>query len=334
LESKLFSRLAFSLAANMLHDNQDSAKNKNEAKLLQNILQNVSSESELDLDPVKRNLKYAHFFGLNFEHKLWTLLNSKNTSSPPLSAGYDFFCDKDTYLKRETDKSKLYLNRASADSRTRGLATARLLSMGQLEPAVKLLLETDPNDECFLSDQFLACLISTTSTAVDCNQLSTTKLVATKLIAEGKLWEGVQLLCLVGKVWDACTYLRASKHWDETIWLAKLRLEPQEYLEICKKYSEFLISQGRHEEAALLHASNKNWQECLTVLHVGQFRSLALRLLDCLGEDNLDPVLCEAVRLEGARFLFEVGHVTAGQHYAALIGDKGTELMSEYPQLF
>ena len=30
-------------------------------------------------------------------------------------------------------------------------------------------------------------------------------------------------------------------------------------------------------------------------------RSLALRLLDCLGEDNLDPVLCEAVRLEGAR---------------------------------
>ena len=30
-------------------------------------------------------------------------------------------------------------------------------------------------------------------------------------------------------------------------------------------------------------------------------RSLALRLLDCLGEENLDPVLCEAVRLEGAR---------------------------------
>lgn len=68
-------------------------------------------------------------------------------------------------IQRETDKSKLYLNRASADSRTRGLATARLLCMGQLEPAVKLLLETDPNDDCFLSDQFLACLISTTSTA-------------------------------------------------------------------------------------------------------------------------------------------------------------------------
>ena len=51
--------------------------------------------------------------------------------------------------------------------------------------------------------------------SVDCNQLSTTKLVATKLIAEGKLWEGVQLLCLVGKVWDACTYLRYAVHVGE-----------------------------------------------------------------------------------------------------------------------
>jgi hypothetical protein len=41
--------------------------------------------------------------------------------------------------------------------------------------------------------------------------LSTTKMVATKLIAEGQLWEGVQLLCLIGKVADACTYLKASK---------------------------------------------------------------------------------------------------------------------------
>jgi hypothetical protein len=36
-------------------------------------------------------------------------------------------------------------------------------------------------------------------------------MVATKLIAEGQLWEGVQLLCLIGKVADACTYLKASK---------------------------------------------------------------------------------------------------------------------------
>ena len=70
-------------------------------------------------------------------------------------------------------------------------------------------------------------------------------MVATKLIAEGKLWEGVQLLCLVNKVWDACTYLRASKHWEESMWLGKCRLNEEEYREMTKKYAEFLINQGK-----------------------------------------------------------------------------------------
>ena len=32
-------------------------------------------------------------------------------------------------------------------------------------------------------------------------------MVATSLLSEGKLWEGVQLLVLTGKVVDACSYL-------------------------------------------------------------------------------------------------------------------------------
>ena len=75
--------------------------------------------------------------------------------------------------------------------------------------------------------------------------MSTTKMVATKLIAEGNLWSGIQLLCLVGKVWDACTYLRASKHWQESLWLAKCRLGEEEFREIIKKHAEHLISQGK-----------------------------------------------------------------------------------------
>ncbi len=38
---------------------------------------------------------------------------------------------------------------------------SRLLCMGELEPAVKLLVESEPEEENFLSDQHLACLIST-----------------------------------------------------------------------------------------------------------------------------------------------------------------------------
>ena len=48
--------------------------------------------------------------------------------------------------------------------------------------------------------------------------------VATNMIAEGKLWEGVELLCLSDKVFDACIYLQSCQNWDSSLWLAKCRL--------------------------------------------------------------------------------------------------------------
>lgn len=74
---------------------------------------------------------------------------------------------------------------------------------------------------------------------------STIKLVATNLIANGRLsgnWhpsfiggdalsicclcvdvEGVQLLCLIDKGLDACRYLQSYDEWDQAAWLAKVR---------------------------------------------------------------------------------------------------------------
>ena len=60
---------------------------------------------------------------------------------------------------------------------------------------------------------------------------STTKLVATNLISEGKLWEGIQLLCLIGKYVDACQYLQSSGEWDASVWLSKCRLSVTRYFD-------------------------------------------------------------------------------------------------------
>jgi hypothetical protein len=49
------------------------------------------------------------------------------------------------------------------------------------------------------------------------------KLVATNLIANGRLAEGVQLLCLIDKGLDACRYLQTYGAWDQAVWLAKVR---------------------------------------------------------------------------------------------------------------
>lgn len=53
---------------------------------------------------------------------------------------------------------------------------------------------------------------------------SVVKLVATNLIANGRTWDGVQLLCLIGKGLDACRYLQAAGQWEDSVWLAKVSL--------------------------------------------------------------------------------------------------------------
>ena len=55
----------------------------------------------------------------------------------------------------------------------------------------------------------------------------TLQLVATNMIAEGRVWDGVQLLCLIDKVLDACKYLQSDNQWDASLWLAKCRLSPK-----------------------------------------------------------------------------------------------------------
>ena len=75
-----------------------------------------------------------------------------------------------------------------------------MLCLGLKDEATRLLLETEPSNENFYSDHLLACLVASTEVAETGTPHSTTKLVATNLIAEGKLWQGVQLLCLINKV--------------------------------------------------------------------------------------------------------------------------------------
>ena len=71
-------------------------------------------------------------------------------------------------------------------------------------------------------------------------------MVATSLLSEGKLWEGVQLLVLTGKVGDACSYLRSAGHWDQALWLGKCRMEDTaEWVGLASRYSDHLVLQGK-----------------------------------------------------------------------------------------
>ena len=121
--------------------------------------QEIQRDTKLSF--VERNLEFAHLFGFQFEKKLWTLIHD-SVNNLKMNRSYDLYSDRISYTEHEDEKCKLHLNRA-ADKQSRSQVTARLLCMGQVEPAVQLLLETEPTEESFLSDQLLACLISTTT---------------------------------------------------------------------------------------------------------------------------------------------------------------------------
>lgn len=96
-----------------------------------------------------------------------------------------------------------------------------MILLQETDRAVQHLLETDPSSENFYVDCLRACIVASIQTS-GISQ-STIKLVATNLIANGYIAEGVQLLCLIGKGADACRYLQTYGKWEKAMWLAKVR---------------------------------------------------------------------------------------------------------------
>ncbi len=76
---------------------------------------------------------------------------------------------------------------------------------------------------------------STTSTAISAakmNYTSSVKLLAANLISNNHLYEGVEMLCMLGMHLEACRYLETYNEWGTAVWLAKVsdwrggRLQP------------------------------------------------------------------------------------------------------------
>lgn len=56
------------------------------------------------------------------------------------------------------------------------------------------------------------------------NYTSSVKLLAANLISNNHLYEGVEMLCMLGMHLEACRYLETYNEWETAIWLAKVKL--------------------------------------------------------------------------------------------------------------
>ncbi|MEQ2248542.1 WD repeat-containing protein 11, partial [Ilyodon furcidens] len=216
--------------------------------------------------------------------------------------------------------------------------------------AVQLLLETSADNPSYYCDSLKACLV-TTITSSGPSQ-STIKLVATNMIANGKLAEGVQLLCLIDKAADACRYLQTYGEWNRAAWLAKVRLNSAESSDVLKRWAEQLCSPqvNQKSKAIMVLLSLGCFYKVGEMLHsMRYFDRAALFIEACLkygvmeANDSSNILFCgpvitlnvsyvtkdSAAFLDYARLLRSLGLREGAALWASRAGSAGEQLMEE-----
>ncbi|KAG1655446.1 WD repeat-containing protein 11 [Nymphon striatum] len=200
----------------------------------------------------------------------------------PLDLYYDILCDPSTYLKCQLDRLALHDNKRSTYEQT-SKCVKDLLLLGQTDRAVQLLLETDSENKNYYTDCLRACLAATVCSSE--TSQSTIKLVATHLISNNFIREGVELLCLIKKSSDACRYLQSSGKWNYAIWLAKARMSHNECLEVLKRYVDYLCTPeiNQKSKAVLVLLSLGQFEKVLELLYsMKMFERAVLFVESCL----------------------------------------------------
>ncbi|CDQ80993.1 unnamed protein product [Oncorhynchus mykiss] len=233
---------------------------------MSNDMKSVLLDPELNL--LQRCLLVSRLFGDESDLQFWTVAAhylqsfaqarhlsvpvpegqtpAEGTQATPqghLDIYHDTLCESFYFQRFQLERVHLQEVKRSSYEHTKKCAD-QLLLLGQVstttDRAVQLLLETSADNPSYYCDSLKACLV-TTITSSGPSQ-STIKLVATNMIANGKLAEGVQLLCLIDKAADACRYLQTYGEWNRAAWLAKVRLNPAESSDVLKRWAEHLCS--------------------------------------------------------------------------------------------
>uniref|UniRef100_A0A8C0RRN0 WD repeat domain 11 n=1 Tax=Canis lupus familiaris TaxID=9615 RepID=A0A8C0RRN0_CANLF len=338
----------------------DYPENEEVKNLLQEQLNSLSNDiKKLLLDPefslLQRCLLVSRLYGDESELHFWTvaahylhsLSQEKPASSPtskdteprdkvnnPLDICYDILCENAYFQKFQLERVNLQEVKRSTYDHTRK-CTDQLLLLGQTDRAVQLLLETSADNQHYYCDSLKACLVTTVTSSGPSQ--STIKLVATNMIANGKLAEGVQLLCLIDKAADACRYLQTYGEWNRAAWLAKVRLSSEECADVLKRWVDHLCSPqvNQKSKALLVLLSLGCFFSVAETLHsMRYFDRAALFVEACLkygavGITEDTEKLISAIYADYARSLKNLGFKQGAVLFASKAGAAGRDLLNE-----
>uniref|UniRef100_A0A4W5MMQ8 WD repeat domain 11 n=1 Tax=Hucho hucho TaxID=62062 RepID=A0A4W5MMQ8_9TELE len=248
---------------------------------------------------------------------------------------HDTLCESFYFQRFQLERVHLQEVKRSSYEHTKKCAD-QLLLLGQTDRAVQLLLETSADNPSYYCDSLKACLV-TTITSSGPSQ-STIKLVATNMIANGKLAEGVQLLCLIDKAADACRYLQTYGEWNRAAWLAKVRLNPAESSDVLKRWAEHLCSpQVNQKSKAILvllslgcfHKVGEMLQSMRYFDRAALFVEACLKYGYSIVTSKDTEALIGAAFVDYARLLRTLGLRESAAFWASRAGGAGEQLLEE-----
>ena len=285
---------------------------------------------DTSVSEVKKLLAISHMLGLDFETEIWEVCRDLEEGKP-LGRKFDFLTDQKTFLLRQDELSRLHTARAVTRPDKMRL-TAGLICLGQPEAAVSLLMEADPECDAFtLTDQLLACLIQATANTDTAQAESIIKMVATNFVSEGKVWEGVQLLVLIGKAKDACSYLRSGGLSDQAMMVARCLLGPGDWAEQAGRHADQLMAGGQLQAGILTLVAAGQHSQALKALLGAKMIDLAhkLLLLTQAAGISVTKEVEESVLTETVKMMADLEYRQGFEFYCDKLGDKALEIKSE-----
>ena len=244
----------------------------------------------------------ANLFNDPWEQRFWRLTeyylyeygstSVTSTRPSPLVPSYELLLDGKTFEQVQLERT-IRRDIKSNSSASLAYCIDSYIALKQIDRAIQLLLDSDPSDDAYALNCIKACLISSMQKqSNETSKNTVTKLVATNLIANGKVDEGVQLLCTIDLCTEACRYLQDHNQWERSIWLAKLRLKSNsnEYIDVMRRWSEHvrLHSQTSKMTSALILISSGQFRRAIEILHGQGATELAMRLFVCCKQFGID----------------------------------------------
>ncbi|XP_010687946.2 uncharacterized protein LOC104902003 [Beta vulgaris subsp. vulgaris] len=144
-----------------------------------------------------------------------------------------------------------------------------LVSVGNLEAAVSLLLSTSPESHYFHANALRAVALAS---AVSKSLLElAVKVVAANMVRTDKSLSGTHLLCAVGRHQEACSQLQDAGCWTDAATLAATHLKGSDYSRVLHRWADHVLhSEHNLWRALILYVAAGAFREALTALREAQ----------------------------------------------------------------